>query len=335
MTASAISARRKSCEGRGVSIVMETSDFDRKHLVCVREGSMMSRSAYGVDYLRRNGRAERICYGRSMQTRASVGSALREWRQRRHLSQLALACDAEISTRHLSFVETGRSTPSREMVLHLAERLDIPLRERNNLLVAAGYAPVFPERPLSDPALDAARNAVELVLEGHEPYPALAIDRRWNLVSANRAATRLLGGIDAPLLQPPVNVLRASLHPSGLAGRIANLPEWRAHIITRLRRQIDLTADPALEALLAEIRSYGSSAGTFEHSTHDYGGIVIPFRLMTPNGVLSFVSTTTVFGTPVDVTLSEIALESFFPSDQSTAAALRQPPAAPAPTPER
>ena len=187
---------------------------------------MMSRSAYGVDYLRRNGRAERICYGRSMQTRASVGSALREWRQRRHLSQLALACDAEISTRHLSFVETGRSTPSREMVLHLAERLDIPLRERNNLLVAAGYAPVFPERPLSD--------------------PALAIDRRWNLVSANRAATRLLGGIDAPLLQPPVNVLRASLHPSGLAGRIANLPEWRAHIITRLRRQIDLTADPAV-----------------------------------------------------------------------------------------
>jgi transcriptional regulator with XRE-family HTH domain len=291
---------------------------------------MMSHCLHGVDYLRRNGPAERICYGRSMQSRASVGGALREWRQRRHLSQLALACDAEISTRHLSFVETGRSTPSRDMVLHLAERLDIPLRERNNLLVAAGYAPVFPERPLSDPALDAARKAVELVLEGHEPYPALAIDRRWNLVSANRAATQFLGGVDASLLQPPINVLRASLHPSGLAGRIVNLPEWRAHVITRLRRQIDLTADPALEALLAEIKSYGSPADASDHAPHDYGGIVIPFRLITPGGVLSFVSTTTVFGTPVDVTLSEIALESFFPADPSTAEALRRSAEAPA-----
>jgi transcriptional regulator with XRE-family HTH domain len=285
---------------------------------------MMSRCLRGVDYLRRNGPAERICYGRSMQNRATVGSALREWRQRRHLSQLALACDAEISTRHLSFLETGRSTPSREMVLHLAERLDIPLRERNTLLVAAGYAPVFPERPLSDPALDAARAAVELVLEGHEPYPALAIDRHWTLVSANRTATQLLGGVDPSLLQPPINVLRVSLHPSGLAGRIANFAEWRAHIVSRLRRQIDLTADPSLEALLAEIKSYGSSAGVPETVPHDYGGIVIPFRLMTPGGILSFFSTTTVFGTPVDVTLSEIALESFFPADPSTAEALRR-----------
>jgi transcriptional regulator with XRE-family HTH domain len=257
-----------------------------------------------------------------MQNRVSVGAALREWRQRRHLSQLALACDADISTRHLSFVETGRSTPSREMVLHLAERLDIPLRERNSLLVAAGYAPVFQERSLSDPALDAARRAVELVLEGHEPYPALAIDRRWTLLSANRTAMQFLGGVDAALLEPPINVLRVSLHPSGLAGRIANLAEWRSHIVSRLRRQIDLTADPALEALLAEIKTYGSGRGVAE-AVHDYGGIVIPFRLATPGGVLSFLSTTTVFGTPIDITLSEIALESFFPADAATAEALR------------
>jgi transcriptional regulator with XRE-family HTH domain len=258
-----------------------------------------------------------------MQDAAPVGTALREWRQRRHLSQLALACDADISTRHLSFVETGRSTPSREMLLHLAERLDVPLRERNNLLVAAGYAPVFPERPLSDPALDAARKAVELVLAGHEPYPALAIDRRWTLLSANATAMKFLGGVDPALLAPPVNVLRVSLHPSGLAGRIANLGEWRAHIVSRLRRQIDLTADPALEALLAEVKAYGPSAAAPDAISHDYGGIVIPFRLKTPEGVLSFFSTTTVFGTPIDITLAEIALESFFPADAATANAMR------------
>jgi transcriptional regulator with XRE-family HTH domain len=283
---------------------------------------IIARRRRRVDYLGRNGRAYRICYGRSMQNAASVGGALRAWRQRRHLSQLALACDAEISTRHLSFVETGRSLPSRDMVLHLAERLEIPLRERNHLLVAAGYAPVFPERPWADPALDAARKAVELVLEGHEPYPALAIDRHWTLVSANRAAMRFLGGVDPLLVQPPVNVLRVSLHPSGLAASIANLAEWRAHIVSRLRRQIDLTADPVLESLLAEIRSYGPPEGTSEPRATDCGGIVIPFRLRTASGELSFLSTTTVFGTPVDVTLAEIALETFFPADTATAAAL-------------
>ncbi len=221
------------------------------------------------------------------------------------------------------------------MVLHLAERLDVPLRERNNLLVAAGYAPVFPERPLSDPALDSARKAVELVLEGHEPYPALAIDRRWTLLSANRTAMRLLGGVDAALLRPPINVLRVSLHPSGLAGQIANLAEWRAHIVSRLRRQIDLTADRVLEELLSEIKGYGSKDGTADATTHDYGGIVIPFRLTTPAGVLSFFSTTTVFGTPVDVTLSEMALESFFPADPATAEALRRSSEAPPPAPGR
>jgi transcriptional regulator with XRE-family HTH domain len=256
-----------------------------------------------------------------MQKTGSVGSALREWRLRRHLSQLGLACEADISARHLSFVETGRAAPSREMVLRLAERLDVPLRERNGLLIAAGYAPVFQERPLTDPALAAARKAVELVLDGHEPYPALAIDRRWTLISANSTALRLLGGVSPTLLSPPVNVLRVSLHPDGLAGRIANLAEWHAHVVSRLRRQIDLTADPVLAEILAEMKSYRPAA---EHSpSPDYGGVLVPLRLATPEGVLSFISTTTVFGTPVDITLSEIALESFFPADAATAEALR------------
>jgi len=160
-----------------------------------------------------------------METIRPVGEHLREWRQRRRLSQLALACDAEISTKHLSFLETGRAQPSREMVLRLAERLEVPRRERNMLLVSAGYAPVFAERPLADPALQAARRAVDLVLSGHEPYPALAVDRHWTMVTANSAVQRLLAGVDAAMLAPPVNVLRLSLHPDGLAPRIANLPE--------------------------------------------------------------------------------------------------------------
>ena len=186
---------------------------------------MMARRRGLVDYLAGNGPAPGICYGRSMKNAAPVGHSLRQWRQRRHLSQLALACDADISTRHLSFVETGRSAPSRDMVLHLAERLDVPLRERNNLLVAAGYAPVFPERPLSDPALDSARKAVELVLEGHEPYPALAIDRRWTLLPANRTAMRLLGGVDAALLAAADQ--RASREPASIRTRRPESPTSR------------------------------------------------------------------------------------------------------------
>ena len=175
-----------------------------------------------------------------------VGTLLREWRQRRRLSQLELAAEAEISTRHLSFLETGRALPSRAMLLQLAEQLNVPLRERNLLLVAGGFAPVFPERPLDDPALRAAQNAVERVLAGHEPYPALAIDRHWNMLAANRSVAPLLAGVAAELLQSPVNVLRLSLHPAGLAPRIANLREWRAHLLARLRRQIDLSGDEAL-----------------------------------------------------------------------------------------
>jgi len=252
----------------------------------------------------------------------SVGNLLREWRQRRRMSQLELACEAEISTRHLSFVETGRSRPSREMLLRLAERLEVPLRERNLLLLAAGYAPLFPERALADPALEAARKAVDLVLAGHQPYPALAIDRRWTLVASNNAVPRLLAGVDPALLTPPVNVLRLSLHPAGLAPRIANFTEWRAHLLARLRRDIDISADPVLIALLDELRSYpsaGSGASTASAGEHELAGVVVPFRLTTEGGILSFFSTTTIFGTPLDVTLSELALESFFPADAETA----------------
>jgi transcriptional regulator with XRE-family HTH domain len=269
-----------------------------------------------------------------------VGNLLRKWRERRRLSQLDLACEAEISTRHLSFLETGRSLPSREMVLRLAERLDVPLRERNTLLVAAGYAPAFPERPLDDPALQSARKAVDLVLAGHEPYPALAIDRHWTLIASNKALPPLLAGVDPSLLRPPVNALRLSLHPAGLAPRIANLAEWRSHLLARLRRQIEVTADPILEELLNELCGYpapvegaensGAENSGAENSGAENGGagesagVAVPFRLVTEQGVLSFISATTIFGTPVDVTLSELALESFFPADAATTNVLRR-----------
>ena len=251
---------------------------------------------------------------------STAGPLLREWRQRRRLSQLELAVEADISARHLSFVETGRSTPSREMVLRLAEHLGIPLRERNALLIAAGYAPVFPERSLDDPALAAARNAVNLVLAGHEPYPAIAVDRHWTLVAANNAVGAFMVVEDPSLLEPPLNVLRVSLHPRGVAPRIANLAEWRAHVLERLRRQIDASGDPVLIALLEELRAYPAPAPKF---TRDYGGVLVPIELMTEHGICSFFSTTTIFGTPVDVTLSELAVEAFYPADEQTAAALR------------
>jgi transcriptional regulator with XRE-family HTH domain len=244
------------------------------------------------------------------------------------MSQLDLACEADISTRHLSFLETGRSQPSRDMVLHLAERLDVPLRDRNVLLVAAGYAPVFPERTLADPALRAARNAVDLVLKGHEPYPALAVDRHWTLMASNEAVERLLAGAASALLAPPVNVLRLSLHPEGLAPRIANLTEWRSHLLMRLRRQIDVSADPVLLELMNELRNYpvptAAKRGAADENGQDFAGVVVPLQLIVKDGVLSFFSTSTVFGTPVDITLSELALESFFPADAATAEALRR-----------
>jgi transcriptional regulator with XRE-family HTH domain len=256
-----------------------------------------------------------------------VGDLLREWRQRRRMSQLDLASEAEISTRHLSFLETGRAQPSREMVLHLAERLEVPLRERNVLLVAAGFAPVFVERSLKDPVLQAARKAVDLVLAGHEPYPALAVDRHWTLLAANGAVGRLIGGAEPALLQPPVNVLRLSLHPQGLAPRIANLPEWRAHLLARLRQQIEVSGDPALAQLLRELSAYpipGRSRPGKPDPGQAPAGVAVPLQLTIEQGTLSLISTTTVFGTPLDITLAELALESFFPADPSTADALRR-----------
>ena len=257
---------------------------------------------------------------------ASFGDHLRTWRQQRHLSQLELADEADISTRHVSFMETGRTNPSRDMVLRLCERLAIPLRERNTLLVAAGYAPMYRERALDDPALAAARQAVELVLKGHEPCPAIALDRCWNVVAANRAAQALLAAHVSPeLLAPPVNVFRLSLHPDGLASRIANLAQWRHHLFERLRQQIQATADPALLALQAELREYPAP----EESpplvmAGEMLGVVMPFCFESVHGMLSLISTTTIFGTPVDVTLQELAVESFFPADAFTAQVLRE-----------
>ena len=253
-----------------------------------------------------------------------VGRLLRDWRQRRHLSQLDLACDAEISTRHLSFIETGRASPSRDMVLRLAERLEVPLRSRNTLLTAAGFAPMFAERPLADPALDSARIAIDHLLAAHEPFPALAVDRHWTLIASNDAARRLMGTVDLSRFGPAVNVLRLSLHPDGLASRIVNFNQWRSHILARLRRQVDASADPVLEALGTELAAYPipSHAATAADEPH-YGDVIIPLRLDTEFGVLSFLSTTTIFGTPVDVTLAEIALETFFPADPETAHSLR------------
>jgi transcriptional regulator with XRE-family HTH domain len=253
-----------------------------------------------------------------------VGDLLREWRQRRRVSQLDLALEAEISPKHVSFVESGRAQPSRAMILRLAEHLDIPLRERNTLLHAAGFAPVYAERSLDHPSLATARAAVDLVLKGHEPFPALAVDRHWSLVASNGAVGFLLEGIDESLLKPPVNVLRVSLHPNGLAPRIANLSEWRAHLLERLRRQVDATNDAVLADLLRELRAYPAPdepEGT-PPVPRDYAGVVIPFEFRTPAGVLAFFGTTTVFGTPLDITLSELAVEAFFPADSRTAQAL-------------
>jgi transcriptional regulator with XRE-family HTH domain len=249
-----------------------------------------------------------------------IGEHLREWRQRRHLSQLDLAGDAEISARHLSFVETGRSAPSRDMVLKLAERLAVPLRERNVLLVSAGYAPAFPQRPLDDPALKAAREAINLVLKAHEPNPALAYDRHWNLVSANRMVAPLLEGIPQRLLGQPFNILRLAFHPEALAPRTVNLAEWCGHLLERLHRQCEATADPELIKLYQDLKSYPIPARSGPLPPDN---VAIPFKLRHDGVVLSFFSTTMVFGTPVDITLSELALETFFPADDLTAARMR------------
>src|ERR1700726_1911192 len=225
-----------------------------------------------------------------------IGDHLREWRQRRHLSQLDLAGDAEISARHLSFVETGRAAPSREMVLKLAERLEVPLRERNVLLVAAGFAPAFPQRSLDDPALKSARAAIDLVLRAHEPNPALAYDRHWNLVSANRMVMPLLEGIPARLLGQPFNILRLAFHPEALAARTVNLAEWCGHLLERLHRQCEITADPGLFNLYHEPKAHPNPGRSGPLPPDN---VEIPFKIRFGSDVRSFLSTTMIFGTRV------------------------------------
>ncbi len=265
-----------------------------------------------------------ICHPRSRR-HPPFGEHLRSWRQHRRLSQFELAAQAGISPRHLSFVETGRSVPSRELVLRLGRCLDVPLRERNVLLLAAGYAPMYRERPLDHPDLAQARRAVDMILESHDPYPALAIDRHWNLIAANRMVPHLLASADPALLQPPVNVLRLSLHPRGLAPSIVNLAQWRAHLFERLAQQIEATADRELVALRDELRAYPSAASDQDvHLAGEHLGVAMPLRFRTAAGELSFISTTTIFGTPADVTLQELALETFFPADPATGEALRR-----------
>jgi transcriptional regulator with XRE-family HTH domain len=246
-----------------------------------------------------------------------VGELLREWRGNRRLSQLELSAQAGVSARHLSFVETGRARPTREMILRLAEELDVPLRARNVLLLAGGFAPAYSQRDLDAPHLATVLASLRDVLAGHEPYPAVLVDRHWTLIEANAAADLLTAGAAPALLEPPVNVLRLSLHPDGLAPRIANLAEWRAHILHRLDRQAQASGDPVLATLLAELRDYpGGSAATNLDSP------VVPMRYVAGGRELTFLSITSVLGTPLDVTLAELAIETFLPADPATAAAL-------------
>lgn len=249
---------------------------------------------------------------------ATAGVLLREWRQRRHLSQLELASRAEVSTRHLSYIETGRSRPTSAMVMRLCDHLEVPLREQNSVLLAAGHAPAHPEHRLTDPPMAEANAALETILRGHLPYPALVVDRHWELVAANDAAYAFLDGIDADLLEPPVNVIRLSVHPRGLGGRIVNLAEWRSHLAERLRHEHDASGDAELAALLAEVSAGGVAPVTTS-------ALVVPMEIRVADGtVLSLISTTTVFGTPREVTLSELAIEAFYPADEATRAYLNR-----------
>jgi transcriptional regulator with XRE-family HTH domain len=264
---------------------------------------------------------------------AGFGPRLRHWRQQRGLSQLALALEAEVSARHLSWLETGKAQPSRAMVLRLARQLHVPLAERNVLLVAAGHAPAWPRRSLDDPELAVALQTVRRLLAAHEPCPALAVDRHWNLLAHNRMVALLLQGVDAHVLAPPVNVVRLCLHPQGLAPMIVNLRQWLAHLLERLKPSPGMAADALLHALAGEVRAAlaalpeaagGAPAGEVEEADATGGGLVLPLQLRTPFGELNLIGTITVFGTPQDVLLSELAIESFFPADEATAALLQR-----------
>jgi transcriptional regulator with XRE-family HTH domain len=247
---------------------------------------------------------------------------LRDWRRTRGLSQLDLSIEAGVSTRHLSFVETGRSRPSPELILRLAEQLDIPLTERNRMLLAGGYAPAYPRHELSDPELAPVRAAVRRILDGHSPYPAVLIDQHWHLIEANAAVALLTAGAEPHLLTAPINVLRLSLHPDGMAPRIINLPQWRAHLLHRLRQQAATTNDPALYELHDELRGYPGGDGHAASISDAVSRVVIPLRYRHDDQELTFFSTTTLFGTPMNVTVAGLAIEAFFPADPTTTEAL-------------
>lgn len=253
----------------------------------------------------------------------SVGTVLKKWRDHRRLSQLETASRAEISTRHLSFIETGRAKPSKEMILRLTTELDVPLRERNRVLLAGGYAPIYAEQPLDSPQLTAVREAIQQVLHGHGPYPAVLVDRRWNLLDANAAIGLFLTDAAPDLIETPTNVLRLSLDPRGMAPRIVNLPEWRAHLLARLRRQIAATDDNDLRALYRELIALPYDGPELRVDLPGAGNVFVPLQFRLEDRILSFLSITAVFGTPLDVTLSELAIESFYPADGETAEFLR------------
>ena len=255
-------------------------------------------------------------------SREPVGTLVRQWRERRHRSQLDLALAAGVSARHLSFIETGRANPSRDMIERLCDELEVPLRERNRLHLRAGFAPMYAERPLAD--LGVARAAVDTILSGHEPNPAMAINLRWDVLATNRPMQALLSGLDARLLEPPVNALRAMLHPDGMARRVRNLVPWRAATLRRVRRQLERTAAPGLEELLAELESYPVPAGQDDAGPVASNDLVVPVVLATDAGDLSLHHALTVFGAPRDVTLDEIAIETFFPADEHSADLLHQ-----------
>ena len=255
-----------------------------------------------------------------------VGPLLREWRGRRRLTQLELALDAGVSARHLSFVETGRSKPGREMLLAVAEQLHIPFRERNQLLLAAGHAPAFPERSLGDPELAPVRKALDRILAAHEPYPAVVFDRAWNLVATNAPMAELAATveIDPALLEPPINLLRTGLHPRGFAPLMVNLAEWRGHFLTRLAQQIAISGDGGLRSLMDEVAAYPVPEGEDGVATEAGGGEILgPVRLRAPTGgEWSFFGMFAGFDTPFEVTTSELAIELLFPADRATAEAL-------------
>lgn len=254
---------------------------------------------------------------------SDFGDLLRTWRERRRLTQLDLSGLADVSTKHLSHLENSKAEPSREMVLRLAEQLEIPLRERNVLLVAAGYAAVYPERELDAEEMAPVRDAIQQVLDGHEPYPAVAVDRAWDIVSMNRAAMLLAGDVDPAVLAPRPNSYRIALHPDGLARRILNFGELAHHLVSRLRHDARVSADPGLVTLLEEVESYPTvRAARLRPVTDASSVVVVPMRLAHPRGELAMFTTVATFGTPVDVTVEELAIETFFPADAETAARL-------------